>query len=130
MRVALPSGGSEHGALRIGLGWSGLPRLTGLDMRWMIALLIVLLVALQYRLWVGQGSLAELHSLKQEIALQEAEITRLIARNQVLQAEVADLGEGREALEERARTELGMIKAGEIFIQVIEQPKPTQETSP
>ncbi len=99
-------------------------------MRWLIALLLVLLVALQYRLWVGQGSLAELHSLKQEIALQEAEVARLIVRNQELQAEVADLGKGLEAVEERARTELGMIKPGEIFIQVIERPKPSPETAP
>jgi cell division protein FtsB len=90
--------------------------------------LIILVVVLQYRLWIGQGSLAELHSLKQEIALQEAEVTRLLTRNQELQAEVVDLSEGEEAVEERARTELGMIKAGEIFIQVIEKPKPEGDT--
>ncbi|MBK1693244.1 cell division protein FtsB [Chromatium weissei] len=89
----------------------------------LIAVLISLVVVLQYRLWIGQGSLAELHSLKQDIALQEAELTRLLTRNQELQAEVVDLSEGEEAVEERARTELGMIKAGEIFIQVIEKPK-------
>lgn len=93
-------------------------------MRWLIAALVVLLVALQYRLWVGEGSLADLHSLKQEIALQQAEIERLQARNQKLQAEVEDLDAGLEAIEERARSELGMIKPGEIFIQVIEPPKP------
>lgn len=92
-------------------------------MRWLIAALVVLLVALQYRLWVGEGSLADLHGLKQEIALQEAEIARLKARNQKLQAEVEDLDSGLEAVEERARSELGMIKPGEIFIQVIEPPK-------
>jgi cell division protein FtsB len=97
-------------------------------MRRLIAVLIILVVVLQYRLWIGQGSLAELHSLKQEIALQEAEVTRLLTRNQELQAEVVDLSEGEEAVEERARTELGMIKAGEIFIQVIEKPKPEGET--
>ncbi|EGV29145.1 Cell division protein ftsB-like protein [Thiorhodococcus drewsii AZ1] len=93
-------------------------------MRWLIAILVVLLVALQYRLWVGEGSLAELHALKQEIALQEDESKRLIARNQELQAEVEDLGDGLDAVEERARSELGMIKPGEIFIQVIEAPTP------
>ncbi|PQJ97034.1 cell division protein FtsB [Chromatium okenii] len=97
-------------------------------MRRLIAVLIILVVVLQYRLWIGQGSLAELHSLKQEIALQEAEVTRLLTRNQELQAEVVDLSEGEEAVEERARTELGMIKAGEIFIQVIEKPKPESDT--
>ncbi|EXJ16266.1 cell division protein FtsB [Imhoffiella purpurea] len=89
-------------------------------MRWLIALLLLLLVALQYRLWVGEGSLADLHALKQEIALLQQEIGRLIERNQELQAEVEDLGEGLDAIEERARTELGMIKSGETFIQVIE----------
>ena len=123
MRAALPLGGSDRTIFRAGLVWPGLPRLTDLDMRWLIALLLILLVALQYRLWVGQGSLAELHALKQEIAVQEAEVARLIERNQKLQAEVADLGEGLEAVEDRARAELGMIKPGEIFIQVIEPPK-------
>jgi cell division protein FtsB len=92
-------------------------------MRWFIALLILILAALQYRLWVGEGSLADLHSIKREIALQQAEIARLNVRNQELQAEVQDLGAGVEAAEERARSELGMIKPGEIFIQVIERPK-------
>lgn len=93
-------------------------------MRRLIAVLIVLVVMLQYRLWIGQGSLTELRSFKQDIALQEMELARLLTRNQELQAEVVDLNEGEEAVEERARTELGMIKAGEIFIQVIEKPQP------
>ncbi|NEX20199.1 cell division protein FtsB [Thiorhodococcus mannitoliphagus] len=93
-------------------------------MRWLFAALILLLAALQYRLWVGEGSLADLHSLKQEIALQAVEIEQLKARNLKLQAEVEDLDSGLEAVEERARSELGMIKPGEIFIQVIEPPKP------
>ncbi|MBK1722825.1 cell division protein FtsB [Thiocystis violacea] len=97
-------------------------------MRWLYLFLVVLLGALQYRLWVGEGSLADLHGLEQEIALQEAEIKRLRARNQELQAEVEDLDAGLEAVEERARSELGMIKPGETFLQVIEPPKP--ETTP
>lgn len=93
-------------------------------MRWLIALLIFFLASLQYRLWVGEGSLADLHGLKMEIAHQEAETTRLMTRNQELRAEVLDLGEGVEAIEERARSELGMIKQGEIFIQVINRRQP------
>ncbi|QGU33705.1 cell division protein FtsB [Thermochromatium tepidum] len=92
-------------------------------MYWLILVLTLLLGALQYRLWVGEGSLAELHSLKREIALEESELERLRARNRALQAEVDDLREGSEAIEERARSELGMIKPGEIFIQVIERPR-------
>ena len=93
-------------------------------MRLLIVLLIVVLAALQYRLWVGAGSLADLHGLQQEIDAQRVELERLRARNQELQAEVEDLRGGEAALEERARGELGMIKAGEAFIQVIERPKP------
>jgi cell division protein FtsB len=123
MPAAMPSSGSD--AKLIGLGsWSAAFFAKGPAMRWLLAVLLTLLVALQYRLWVGQGSLAELRSFKQEIALQEVEIKRLQARNQELQAEVEDLGRGLEAVEERARSELGMIKPGEIFIQVIEPPKP------
>ena len=93
------------------------------SMRLLIVLLIVLLVALQYRLWVGPGSRADLHGLQQEIIAQKAELERLRVRNQRLQAEVEDLRSGEAALEERARGELGMIKGGEAFIQVIERSK-------
>jgi cell division protein FtsB len=89
-------------------------------MRWLLGILILLLLWLQYRLWVGEGSLAEVVSLQQEIARQRAELGRLEARNKALQAEVADLKDGLDALEERARSELGMIKQGEVFYQVIE----------
>jgi cell division protein FtsB len=70
---------------------------------------------------VGDGSLEELSTLRGEIAAQQSEIERLRARNRKLQAEVEDLRTGQDALEERARGELGMIKEGEIFLQVIEQ---------
>jgi cell division protein FtsB len=89
-------------------------------MRWTIAILIVLLGWLQYRLWVGDGSLAEVATLRREIAAQEEEIQRLQVRNRILEAEVQDLRAGEDALEERARSELGMIKQGEIFLQVVE----------
>lgn len=90
-------------------------------MRWVVVALIVLLGWLQYRLWVGDGSLAELSLLRGEIAAQEEEIARLSDRNRALEAEVIDLRSGEDALEERARSELGMIKDGEIFLQVIDQ---------
>ena len=96
-------------------------------MRILIGILLVLFLWLQYRLWVGEGSLADVHNLRQEIGLRQTELERLKQRNRVLEAEVLDLKTGLEALEERARTELGMIKEGELFYQVIEpEPEPTE----
>jgi cell division protein FtsB len=91
-------------------------------MRLLIAILILLLVVLQYRLWVGAGSLAEVNNLKHEIAELEQELVGLRERNRALQAEVKDLRTGQSAIEERARSELGMIKEGEVFYQVIQPP--------
>jgi cell division protein FtsB len=89
-------------------------------MRWLATILLVVLVLLQYRLWVGRGSIAEVYELKHEIVAQQAELVKLRARNQVLEADVKDLHTGLDALEERARTDLGMIKQGEVFLQVIQ----------
>ena len=89
-------------------------------MRLIIGILLVLLLLLQYRLWVGEGSLAEVNNLQQEIAAQQQKLAKLRQRNRALQAEVRDLKQGMEAIEERARSELGMIKEGETFYQVIE----------
>ncbi len=94
-------------------------------MRWLIFALLLLLGFLQYRLWVGGGSLAEVHRLQQEIVHQQRDLDEVKERNRILAAEVRDLREGVDALEERARSELGMIKDGEIFLQVIEQPSET-----
>jgi cell division protein FtsB len=94
-------------------------------MRLTLLLLIGLVAVLQYRLWVGEGSLADVHGLQKEIADQKVELERLRVRNQQLRAEVTDLQSGEAALEERARGELGMIKSGEAFIQAIERPKPS-----
>lgn len=88
--------------------------------RILIGLLLVMLVMLQYRLWVGDGSLAELHGLRLEIDRQKTELARLQQRNRALHAEVVDLKSGLKAIEERARSELGMIRDDEVFYQVIE----------
>jgi cell division protein FtsB len=96
-------------------------------MRWLAAILLLSVVWLQYRLWVGEGSLAEVHTLRQEIAAQKEEIARMSARNDALEAEVQDLRDGLDALEERARSELGMIKKGEVFLQIIDPPAPEQK---
>jgi cell division protein FtsB len=97
-------------------------------MRLLALLLIALVAALQYRLWVGEGSLSDLRGMQDEIAAQKAELDRLATRNRELQAEVDDLRTGQAALEERARGELGMIEPGETFLQVIERPPPQPQT--
>lgn len=95
-------------------------------MRWLTALLIALLGALQYSLWIGSGSLADVHRLHAAVAKQTQENGRLAERNKALEAEVYDLKHGFAAIEERARSELGMIKKGETFYQVIEKPNERQ----
>lgn len=93
-------------------------------MRVLVLGLILILAALQYRLWVSPGSVHELWRLRQEIAAQRAENARLLERNQALQAEVLDLKNGLEAIEERARLELGMVKDGEVFYQIVKPEGP------
>ena len=95
-------------------------------MKWLIALLLVVLLVLQYRLWVGEGSFAEVVSLKREIAGQERELRRLTARNRALQAEVDSLKQDLEAVEERARSDLGMIRDNEVFFQVLDETRPPE----
>lgn len=80
---------------------------------WLLAVLLLVLAGLQYRLWVGEGSFAQVSDLKQQIADQRAENERLHERNRILEAEVMELKQGMETVEERARQELGMLKEGE-----------------
>ncbi len=99
-------------------------------MNWQLRLgfgvLLLMLVVLQYRLWVGEGSLAEVSNLKAQISQQQQALQELQERNKRLQVEVSDLHQGLEAIEARARRELGMIKKGEIFYQVIPSTESTQ----
>ena len=90
-------------------------------MRWLIALLVAMLLVLQYRLWVGEGSLAEVWRLRQQTEVQNKENELLIERNRALEAEVTDLKQGMDAVEERARNDIGMIKKDEVFYQVIDK---------
>lgn len=85
-----------------------------------IAILIVLLAGLQWRLWVADGGAAHTHRLKIQVDIQRAENERLKARNAALDAEVADLNSGTAAIEARARTTLGMIRQNETFYLVVE----------
>ena len=91
-------------------------------MRWLLIILAVLFLALQYRLWVGDGSLAEVWRRHKAVEEQREENASLRDRNEALEAEVRDLKTGSAAIEERARNELGMIKEGETFYQVVAPP--------
>lgn len=83
-------------------------------------LLIVLLLGLQYRLWIGEGSLSYVNHLDKQIEKQEEKNQSLEQRNDRLKARVQEYREGQDILEEQARSQLGMIKDGETFIQIIE----------
>lgn len=87
--------------------------------RLLIAVLVLLLLLLQYRLWVGKGSLAEVRMLEHQLADQQARIDALRARNRALRAEVDSLRKDDDAMEARARSELGLIRDGETYFQLI-----------
>jgi cell division protein FtsB len=88
-------------------------------MKYFNLVLLILLAALQYRLWVGHGSLPDVWRLEELHAAQIAENRELAERNQSLAAEVLDLKDGLGAVEERARSEMGMIMEGETFYQIV-----------
>lgn len=81
---------------------------------------MLLLVLLQAQLWFGGGGVRELNQVQRMVAEQQAENRILLQRNKAMAAEVRDLKEGTEALEERARSELGLVGADEEFFQVVE----------
>ena len=91
-------------------------------MKVVVVALVALLAALQLRLWFGEGSVQELWRVREEARAGRAEVLALRARNQALRAEVADLKSGLEAIEERARTDLGMVDADETFYQFVRAP--------
>lgn len=90
-------------------------------MKGLTLLLLLILCFLQYKLWIGNGSLTEVHHLKQGRQELRAENEQLAERNESLAAEVMDLKHGQEAVEERARSELGMIKSNETFYQIVDR---------
>ncbi len=96
-------------------------------MRWLRVLVVVLaglLAFLQYRLWMGQGGSRSVAVLEQQVRQQTRDNGGLRQRNAALAAEVEDLKSGEAAVEERARSELGMIKPGETFYRVVEPETP------
>jgi cell division protein FtsB len=88
--------------------------------------LAMLIALLQYPLWLGKGSWLKVSELDKQVAAQRAGNAKLKARNDALDAEVRDLKQGTEAIEERARMELGMIKKDEVFHQVVAALPPTR----
>ena len=88
--------------------------------RLLALILIALLLMLQVKLWVGAGGWNEVEALEGTVAAQRAQNAKLEQRNAALNAEVDDLKAGRAAVEERARSELGMIKPGETFYRTVE----------
>ncbi len=95
--------------------------------RLLALLLIALLILLQIKFWAGGGGWREAEQLERSVQLQKDENRKLQQRNDALSAEVEDLKSGEDAVEERARAELGMIKPGETFYRVVE---PTAQQAP
>ena len=87
---------------------------------WILLILAIALALLQYRLWFGQGNWRQVQELRAQVAAQKRENRELLRRNQALAAEVKDLKSGVDAIEERARNEMGMIKPGETFYRVVD----------
>jgi cell division protein FtsB len=98
--------------------------------RIVLGLLLVAVLALQYRLWVSPNGVRDLWRTEAAIEAQRAENDELQRRNRRLAAEVRDLKEGRAAIEERARTDLGMIGEGETFFQVVPPAAPGSMPEP
>ena len=94
-------------------------------MRILAIVLGVLLLAIQYPLWLGKGGWFRVRELDRQVAAQKETNARLQARNGALDAEVRDLKQGMDAVEERARTDLGMIRQDEVFFQILKEPVPS-----
>ena len=90
-------------------------------MKWLAVVLFAALLLLQYRLWLSNDGVPEVLRLRSAVAARQADNARVSERNRQLAAEVRDLKQGYSALEERARTDLGMIAGNESFYQVVPQ---------
>lgn len=89
-------------------------------MRSIVFLLILALVSLQYKLWLGYGGIQQRQLVEQKIALQKAENQSIRSRSHALEADILELKSGEQALEEQARYELGMVKDNEVYYQFVE----------
>jgi cell division protein FtsB len=91
-------------------------------MKPLVIVLAVLFIGLQYKLWFEKGGISEVWSLKRAITAQTQQNNEIMQANTVLAAEIQDLKNGQAAVEERARNDLGMIKPGEVFYQILNIP--------
>ena len=98
-------------------------------MRILAVVLGALILLIQYPLWLGKGGWLRAWEMDRQLDGQRAKSRQLEVRNAALAAEVRDLKQGTEAIEERARYELGMIRDDEVFFQIVEQPRPQSATS-
>ena len=89
-------------------------------MKILLAIIVLLIALLQYRLWYGDGGINEIQAYQLRLDDLKGQVEEKRQRNEALYAEVEDLRKGQESLEERARDELGMIREGETFFQVLE----------
>jgi cell division protein FtsB len=96
-------------------------RLGGSTMKVLVSALVLLFLILQFNLWVGEGSFSQLRDLDAQVEVQEVENLTLAERNQELEGEVVDLKEGQDAIEERARSEFGMVKEGETLYIIVDE---------
>jgi len=99
-------------------------------MRWIVAVLILVILGLQYRLWFGEGSVEQIVQLQREIDKQKLENASLEESNRVLMAQIKELKEGTESIEAKARTDMCMIKEGETFYFITNDPKQSKQKSP
>jgi len=97
-------------------------------MRIVILVLLVVLLLLQFKLWLGEGGFREVTRLQERVETQQHKNDELLRRNERLQAEVEDLRERLDAVEERARNELGLIKPAEEFYQVVPPPDKSSQS--
>jgi cell division protein FtsB len=98
-------------------------------LRWLALAFVALIVALQYPMWLGKGGWLQVRELDRQIAAVQDGNAKLKARNEALDADVRDLKNGFEAIEERARAELGMVKQDEVFFQLQQLPPSTDVSS-
>ncbi|MFZ4061946.1 MAG: cell division protein FtsB [Polynucleobacter sp.] len=98
-------------------------------MRIVIYSMLLLLIAIQYPLWLGKGGWLKVYEMERQLELQQAKNSLLSLRNAKLTGDVRDLKDGTRAIEERARVEHGMIKEGEFFVQIL-PPTKSSDSAP